>query len=494
MIKSKNKNPGKNTLFHLDRYTFFIDTNNLVNIPMISSILDKFDDKFITRLNDVIKGIKFYIGGNHWHFNEKGYLRYPTYEFNFNDNTLLIFLSKIFELGVKRWRKLFYGSLKRFVWESFCHEIIMNLIHILKLNLKLTNEAKEYYLNREDKYTKDFVAALFDSKENFPLRVNFISINNILWKEPLPKSLGFFDVLYNRRITELKKRINVPLTSNVSKIRFFNELRKIKMKYKYEYNLSELVNYCIRSAHFETFYLNQGSVYEKIRKEFYYKAKRQILKFFNRYEISDELKEYKDSANRIHYFLTHKTFERVKSACLQTCIANIKNNHLEEYQHFRNFYSKCPICKEENVNHFNCEKFYFSNFYKHHKTILMEKMKETNSSGELNDNTSYFGIACEDCYKIIRNIQGEFSELETIQKFISIYKNCPNCGSKNHDNYLLSFYHDKSKNELKKFMIENMKKKKKIRDIKVHLGIPCCSCFENIFREKPASYDFTSFY
>ena len=475
---------AKNTTFYPKRCTFLVDTNNLIHFQMIERIIEKFDNKTIERLNEVINGIKFYVGGNHWHVNEKGYIKYPAFEFNFNDGNLLIFLHKIFNLGFLRWRNMLYGALRRFIWESFCHEVIMSLVHIIKLNLNLAEIAKEYYLNDENEFTQKFISELFNYEENFPLRVNFIAINNSLWHESIPK-LGFLDLLFRRKINQLKNTINSQKSNKFLKIKFFNELRKIKLNYDYEYNFSELINYCIHNNHFETLFRYNWEFYDKFRREFYYKAKRLILKFFKSYEINHKLKEYKDSANRTHYFLTHQTFERVKSACLQVCIAKLKNQILEEYEAFKNFYSMCPICQKENLNHINCEKFYFYAKFTFFKNVLLEKMNEVNNLEELNDDKYYFGIPCEDCFKIVRNIQGKFSDLDQIQKFILKYRTCPICGSKNHDNYLLEFYYDNSKIDLRNNLIQFMDSSRSMKNIKVNFGIPCCTCFTKIFGEVP---------
>ncbi len=464
-------------IFYPQRCTFFIDTNNLVSPFMIKTILDKFDDDAINSLNEVIKGIKFYVGGRQWHLNQKGYLKESTYEYNFSEGTLLVFLSKIFTMGYERWRRLTYGSLKRFIWESFCHEFIMLLSQATKIDVKVAKKAKDYYLNKADQLTINFLKDLFNyEQENLP-RINYIKIINTIWNEDLPKNLGFLNIFYARMLNKLKKKLN--FTPNFMKIKIFNELRKIKLEYKYEYNLSELINYCIHSEHFEKLFMN-SSCYEKLQREFYSKAKRIIVNFFKEYDISHELFPYKDSANRTHYFLTHKTFERVKSVCLQKCIQKVKNRLLEEYGNFRNFYSKCPICQQNHSNHQICEEIFFSSKYTFFKEILIEKMRN-NSFESLNIGDYFFGVPCEPCFQIIHNIQGKFSELNQLQKFVVKYGICPVCGAKNHRDYLLSFYHDESKKEIREYLENNIYFSKRLEKFKINIGIPCCNCFEQFF-------------
>ena len=64
--------------------------------------------------------------------------------------------------------------------------------------------------------------------------------------------------------------------------------------------------------------------------------------------------------------------------------------------------------------------------------------------------------------------QGKFSDLGQIQKFILNYRTCPICGTKNHDNYLLEFYYDNSKIDLRNNLIQFMDCSKKMKNIKVN--------------------------
>jgi len=471
-------NNSNDIIFYPHRCTFYIDSNNLVNSHMVSAILEKIEDDAITKLNEVIKGITFYVGGKQWHINQKGYLKASTYEYNFNNGTLIVYLSKIFNLGYERWRRLSYGSLKRFIWESFCYEFIMMLSHITKLDTQIARKAKNYYLNKHDEFTLIFLKDLFNYEgENLP-RINYIKIINTIWIESLPESLGFLNVLYARKISKLKT--SIPVVPNFMKIRIFNELRKLKLKHRYEYNLSELINYCIHSEHFEKLFMNNSQSYQKLQNEFYGKAKRIILKFFKQYNITHELFKYLDSADRTHYFLTHKTFERVKSVCLQKCIQKIKNKLLEEYGNFRTYYSKCPICEQSHSNHQICEEIFFSSKYSYFKEILLEKMKD-DEFDSLNTDDNFFGIPCEPCFQLIHNIQGRFSELNQLQKFVVKYGCCPVCGANNHRDYLISFYNDENKREIRDYLVNNIYLSEKLEEFKINIGIPCCNCFEQFF-------------
>jgi hypothetical protein len=281
---------------------FFIDTNNLISPKMMDTILDKFNEKTLKDLGEKVEGIKFFVGGNQWHFKEPGFLSYPTYEIDFKEDRVRIFiyLAKIFKKGFKRWENLHYGALKRFVWESFCHEIIMCLMNIVKLNKELIGKASGFNFNIQSRKVREFVMEIFGSSESRN-DLNFISIGNELWKDNIPRNLGFLNILYSRKIDDLNKLMNKKEIQQFQKVKYFNELRKIKLNYKYEYNLSELINYCL--YHDNLNILFKYSKNNPIRRNLYYKLKRIILKFFKMHDII--LKEYFDSADRKHLFLSH---------------------------------------------------------------------------------------------------------------------------------------------------------------------------------------------
>ncbi|MHA1436813.1 MAG: hypothetical protein ACTSPD_04505 [Promethearchaeota archaeon] len=481
MTSINNENLEESCIFYLKRCSFFIDTNNLIDIAIVETILDEFQDDAIKRLNKIINGIKFFVGGLRTKSKECGILRFTTYELNLHDRTINFFLSKIFNLGFESWKSLSLGALKRYIWESFFHEFIMGIIHVLKINLSLIEVAKNYcFDNDTNKRIKRILYRLFNNQDKDIPRINYIAMHTKLWRVTLPK-LGFFELLYNAKIKDLKhiNSKNVPI---ISKVRILNELRKIKMNYEYEYNLSELINYVIDKDHFKIYFKHNW----KNRKELFYKAKREILKFIKLHDIP--FKIYLDSANRKHYFLTHNIFERIKSACYQICLVKISNKMLREFEVFKKFYSKCPICKNENLNQKKCELFYFSPKFSYFKDILIEKMKEVDSIDKLNDDEYFFGIPCDDCYHITNNIQGRFIDLNEIQKFIIAYNKCPICSAKNHINYLTSFYNDNSKRNLRDFLIRSMEVIKN-KNYNINIGIPCCICYEQYFGEKPENYN-----
>ncbi|MBD3211716.1 MAG: hypothetical protein GF311_03835 [Candidatus Lokiarchaeota archaeon] len=447
---------------------------------MIEVILEKFDQNFIEILNEKVKEIHFLKKEDPSYLKRRGRFTEECYEFGFHTQCLTLYLDIIFEKGYYWWFQSPSGALKRYVWESFYREFIYALIKVSRIDTRLTREAQIIDLNKADKKTQDFLEKLFGDVGNSLCAS--ISLKTDLSKENLPKSLGYLDMLYNEKLDELKVKLTRRLITHNLKTKYYNELRKLKHHYKYEYTLSELVNYCIHSTHFESFFKYNSS--RELKQEYYKMAKELILEFLEKYNI--KLKKYKDSLNCIHYFLTHPVFERIKSVCLQICVSEIQIKSLEHYKEFKDFYSKCPICGKENINQVNCEKIYFSNKFNYYKEALMEGMNQAESLAELNNKNHYFGIPCEECFYLARNIQGDRYDLVNLEKFLEKYRTCPVCSNKNHSDYLISFYYDKSKRDLRDSLIKRMTHTER-EDLlfKIHLGIPCCRCYEEIFGEKP---------
>jgi hypothetical protein len=102
---------------------------------------------------------------------------------------------------------------------------------------------------------------------------------------------------------------------------------------------------------------------------------------------------------------------------------------------------------------------------------------------DLNNQDFYFGIPCERCFQLTMNIQGKYSNLNELQKFIVKFGICPICGVRNDNAYLISLYYNKEKRFIKDYLIENKIYTEPLRKFNINIGIPCCSCFEKIFGE-----------
>jgi hypothetical protein len=94
-------------------------------------------------------------------------------------------------------------------------------------------------------------------------------------------------------------------------------------------------------------------------------------------------------------------------------------------------------------------------------------------------------VPCDPCFQLIHNIQGKFSELNQLQKFIVKYETCPVCGANNHRDYLINFYNDDNKRVIREYLINNMYLSEKLEKFKINIGIPCCNCFEQVFGKDP---------
>jgi len=447
---------------------------------MIRIIIDKIKDERIQLLNELIETINFCGFINPSYSVREGVLTERCYEFDFNNKCLTFFLDHIFEKGFEKWVHVHCGALRRYIWGSFFHEFISGLMKVSKFNIDLMEAAKSLNLNNNSEKIQKYKNKLIIHSGNSIH--DYIVLKTDLWIVDIPKSLGVLDIFYNMKLDELKIQLARRLMSKNQRIKYFNELIKLKLDYKYEYTLSELVNLCIHSDHFESYFKYNKS--QKIKKEYYDAAKGLILKFLNNHNI--KLKKYEDSLGQIHYFLTHKIFERVKSVCLQICVQEIQIKSLDHYKRFKEFYSKCPVCGKEHINQINCEKIYFTNKFTYFKENLIEAMNQVDSLEIINNDEYFFGIPCEDCFDLTRNIQGKRSELKDLKHFLDYYKTCPICSNKNHLEYLISFYHDKSKKELRDSLIRNMKvKNKKNHAVNFQIGIPCCKCYEKVFGEKP---------
>lgn len=100
--------------------------------------------------------------------------------------------------------------------------------------------------------------------------------------------------------------------------------------------------------------------------------------------------------------------------------------------------------------------------------------------------------------RILDNIESEPSisdleaeldpyEKETYEKFLDFFSKCPLCSNTNHTSYLKKFYFTQKKDQRKLrdeliFLMEDSKVIKNHYKNEITVGIPCCSCFNQIFQ------------
>lgn len=319
-----------------------INENNLIHKDtMIIPILDKLGEKTIEKLNSIVSEIIFMIGNKYQrHNNEKGYYSSISYEYNCKNKSLTIFLYPIFNEGWGNWNKEI-GGLKIHLWKAFYSEFIYILETILQLDLKVLEKAKKHYLNgrwyqiqyefmgeietKNHIKERPYLRRLRHSLIPFSPKNSDIDTNKLIYeisKNVRPQYLGYgLEMLYNNQLGKFRKVLNKSKGFDRYILKIIDEFRRLKLKNKYEYRLSELVNYCFNSYHTNT---NYFEINEKLQRYFFRKIKEQLLTYFE--EDNIKLAKYKDNANRIHLFLSEKTFIQIKESYKDKCEQDLKDN------------------------------------------------------------------------------------------------------------------------------------------------------------------------
>lgn len=127
-----------------------------------------------------------------------------------------------------------------------------------------------------------------------------------------------------------------------------------------------------------------------------------------------------------------------------------------------------PQCKrdivrviEENAKYTEEMKVYTDGAGRNH-LFITHRLK-----GRINENMK------EICYK---HACDEFPSLEKAYKFAEKFDVCPRCGQKNHPNYLINFYLDEKKRNMREQLLAAMRSEDaKKRGVKI--GVLCCKCF-----------------
>ena len=119
MSSRKKDLEAEDSLYILKGCKFFVETNNLISIHLVQKILDEFGEEAIVRLNKVLKGMKFFVGGYNSHSSQTGFLNYSSYDYDLNDMSLTFYLFNILPFigGLLSGRRDIYAYLPRSIEE-----------------------------------------------------------------------------------------------------------------------------------------------------------------------------------------------------------------------------------------------------------------------------------------------------------------------------------------------------------------------------------------
>ncbi|MBD3351712.1 MAG: hypothetical protein GF364_09530 [Candidatus Lokiarchaeota archaeon] len=76
-------------------------------------------------------------------------------------------------------------------------------------------------------------------------------------------------------------------------------------------------------------------------------------------------------------------------------------------------------------------------------------------------------------------------EKQYLEKFLALFSTCPVCGGKNHLNYIRNFFFSTNpqRAEIRETIVNLLEKMDNNRLKNLRIGIPCCSCFNKIFKK-----------
>ena len=76
------------------------------------------------------------------------------------------------------------------------------------------------------------------------------------------------------------------------------------------------------------------------------------------------------------------------------------------------------------------------------------------------------------------------ADKQIFRNFIKFYSHCPICGNHNHFFNLKQVFFDEDKKLLIKELLRLMTlNKRKLKKFNLHLGVPCCNCYKNFYKE-----------
>ncbi|MFW9936126.1 MAG: hypothetical protein ACFFD5_00605 [Candidatus Thorarchaeota archaeon] len=88
---------------------------------------------------------------------------------------------------------------------------------------------------------------------------------------------------------------------------------------------------------------------------------------------------------------------------------------------------------------------------------------------------------------ILNNPDRKYAQLSNkekrkFQKFIRNYSSCPICGNFNHYSNLRKIFLEDQNQEIIESLMKFIKIKK-VKNVKISFGIPCCECYKKLFNE-----------
>ncbi|MGV9200785.1 MAG: hypothetical protein ACOC4M_18415 [Promethearchaeia archaeon] len=426
MIKPKN-------------YRFSVDLNNLVTEPLVLPIFHHLPGRVASKLNTLVTKVKFLVGGNQWHQEEPGYLKFRYSEYEIRTRTFFIYIHKMFRKAKKAWTHAHSGSFQREIWTTFTWAVLSQLQELTRVDKALLHDQQDVYWT-------------FSGTPE--LKAHNYKINANLFKEPLLcdediqslcKSithtnkippLGFFWGLYNKHLSILKAD-----TKNLNqrkKVKLFNELRRLKMGYKYEISLSEFIRAHLSDLVYQANIIEEFKKGNKAQQQFhtqknywkhYRKCKRALMRLLNNEnQYSKGVHIYRDSADRSHHFLTYILAQHISPKCTEICQKNITQEYpkLLKVRRFMERFKTCPVCGAEN-HAFNLIRFYFSKENRKMRENLLKAAKE-------DDEKINVGILCCSCFSQLGFQEPRPEELghgseagqEADDRIMSVPSNFPN--------------------------------------------------------------------
>ncbi|MBD3194268.1 MAG: hypothetical protein GF317_04380 [Candidatus Lokiarchaeota archaeon] len=196
----------------------------------------------------------------------------------------------------------------------------------------------------------------------------------------------------------------------------------------------------------------------------------EIERFVNQYDLKGFF------LNSQRSFMKRKQIFKYLTKCMiDYCNTDFKSSDDESYKEYIPKIIECPnknIKKSvfQDANVIDVQEKYISK---------LEFQREINHLEEI------IRILNREKENQIYNLSDE--EKIIFERFLDYFSFCPICHEKNHQNYLKKFYFDESPHvqELKEsvlYLMENIEKIENRYSNRLGFGIPCCTCFQKLFK------------